>query len=303
MALRFPSEIIVEQFIPTARAKLAAELNSRGFTQQEIAGVLGVTQAAVSRYIRGDVPTVNALSSHEEFQQTITRVADGYTSGTMDEYDVLAEFIGLIRSFEDRGPICEIHEEEMPSLRGLGCDLCVRGEDTAVQLERKTLADVRNAARLFATDPSVSSVIPNVGTNIGSTFEGAQAESDVAAIPGRLYSIGDRVEVPANPEFGASHHVATVLLTAHQMDPDITGAVNIRTDESFLTAAREAGLECRAFSAEYDNRAARLRELFAEEGVPDIVYHEGAFGIEPITYVLGNSAVAVAETILALVSK
>lgn len=303
MALRFPSEIIVEQFIPTARAKLAEELKARGFTQQEIASVLGVTQAAVSRYVRGDVPIAEELSSHVEFQRTITRIADGYEQGTMDTYEVLGEFIELIHEFEDRGPICELHEAEMPALQGLGCDLCVRGQDTAIQVERETLADVRRAARLLATDPRVTGLIPNVGTNIGSAIDGASAESDIAAIPGRLYTIGDRIEIPANPEFGASQHVATMLLSAHQFDSTIQGAINIRTTESLLDKARDAGLETDEFDAGYDNRADRLHEVFAADGVPDVVYHEGAFGIEPITYVLGESAVAVAETILALVDE
>jgi predicted fused transcriptional regulator/phosphomethylpyrimidine kinase len=37
--------------------------------------------------------------------------------------------------------------------------------------------------------------------------------------------------------------------------------------------------------------------------VPRIVYHEGAFGIEPITYVLGTSAVDAVETATALVAR
>ena len=49
MSLQLPSEIGVERFLPTARAMLASELDERGFTQQEIADRLGVTQAAVSK--------------------------------------------------------------------------------------------------------------------------------------------------------------------------------------------------------------------------------------------------------------
>ena len=54
MSIRFPSEIVVERFLPTVRAMLATELADRGLTQQEIAGWLGVSQAAVSNYLGGD---------------------------------------------------------------------------------------------------------------------------------------------------------------------------------------------------------------------------------------------------------
>ena len=54
MVLRLPSEVVVERFLPTVRAMLTAELSDRGFAQTETAGRLGLTQAAVSKYLRGD---------------------------------------------------------------------------------------------------------------------------------------------------------------------------------------------------------------------------------------------------------
>jgi predicted transcriptional regulator len=135
MALHLPSEIVVERFLPTARAMLAAELNERGLTQQAIADRLGVTQAAVSKYVSGD-PNVEArLAEDARMQRTVERIADGFASGEMDDYEALSELLALVREFEDRGPICELHEEVMPELQGLGCDLCVRGQDGAVLAE------------------------------------------------------------------------------------------------------------------------------------------------------------------------
>ena len=55
MTPRLPSGVVVEQFLPTVRAMLTAELSDRGFTQTEIADRLGLTQAAMGKYRRGDV--------------------------------------------------------------------------------------------------------------------------------------------------------------------------------------------------------------------------------------------------------
>jgi predicted fused transcriptional regulator/phosphomethylpyrimidine kinase len=56
------------------------------------------------------------------------------------------------------------------------------------------------------------------------------------------------------------------------------------------------------FDAEYDDRGERLRERFAEaEEVPRVIYHRGAFGIEPITYVLGETGVEAAELAIELI--
>ena len=289
MTLQLPSEIVVERFLPTVRVLLARALDDRGFTQQEIADRLGVTQAAVSRYVGDDAEVEPRIAEDPRTAATVERVADGFADGDLDEYGALAELLELVRELEDRGPICELHEAAMPALSGLGCDLCVRGTDDRLEAEREVLADVRKAARLFARTDGAARLVPNVGTNVGMALPGADDHADVAAIPGRIYEMDGRVEVPANPEFGASRHVAGTVLSALDRDPDVRAAINVRTDEALLDAARDAGYDPLRFDADYEDRAEHLRDRF-QEGVRPIVYHEGAFGIEPITYVLGASA-------------
>jgi predicted fused transcriptional regulator/phosphomethylpyrimidine kinase len=122
----------------------------------------------------------------------------------------------------------------------------------------------------------------------------AADETDVAAVPGRLHAMRGAINVPSNPEFGASQHVATTLLAATAADPSIRGAINLATTDALLAAVPES-VDIVEFDAEYEDRRGRLDDLFAD-GVPRILYHQGAFGIEPITYVLGESAVAAVET-------
>jgi predicted fused transcriptional regulator/phosphomethylpyrimidine kinase/predicted transcriptional regulator len=302
MSLRLPSEIVVERFLPTARAMLATELDERGFTQQAIADRLGVTQAAVSQYLRGDVTVEERFAEDERMQATVERIADGFAAESMDGYEALAELLDLVRAFEDRGPICAVHEAEMPALEGLGCDLCVRGADDAVLAERAALAAVRRAARRLANAPGMAAHVPNVGTNVGTAVPDAADVTDVAAVPGRLQAVGSRVLVPADPEFGASQRVATTVLAAAEADPDIRGALNLATSEALLDAAREAGIDPLEFDAGYEDRGERLRASFADRGaVPRVIYHEGAFGIEPVTYVLGETATEAADLAVSLV--
>ena len=288
MTLQLPSEIVVERFLPTARSMLATELDEKGWTQQEIADQLGVTQAAVSKYASGSVTIEERFREDARMQQTIERIADGLAAGEMDEYAVLGELLALVREFEDRGPICAVHEEEMPALQGMGCDLCVRGTDTAVKAERAT--------RLLADSAVVVDAIPNVGMNVGMALPDAEDALDVAAVPGRIHDLRGRVNVPSNPEFGASEHVARTILTAMAVDPSRRAALNLSTDDALLDAAREREIEPLAFDADYEDRDERLEATFRERGeVPRVIYHSGAFGIEPITYVFGESAVEAAE--------
>ena len=293
VTVQLPSEIVVDRFLPTVRSMLAAELADRGFAQREIADRLGVSQAAVSQYLAGEGGGEERFVDHPRMQATIERIAEGFDTGRMDDYEALAELMELVHEFEDRGPICAIHEEEMPALAGMGCDLCVRGRDRAVQAERETLSNVRRAVRRFANTPDAAAHVPNVGTNVAMALPDAADETDVAAVPGRLHAMRGGINVPANPEFGASQHVATTVLAATAADPSIRGAINLATSDDLLAAVPER-IDAVEFDAKYADRRARLGDLFAS-GVPRVLYHEGAFGIEPITYVLGESAVGAVE--------
>jgi predicted fused transcriptional regulator/phosphomethylpyrimidine kinase/predicted transcriptional regulator len=303
MGLWVPQEIVTERVLPTLRTELATALLEREWTQRAVAETLGVTQAAVSGYASGEGTVDERLTDDPRFGETIERLADGFDAGELDDYEAMTEIIELIRSFEDRGPICAIHEDEMPVLEGLGCDVCVRGADDAVAADRETLSNVRRAARTLQASDSIARFVPNVGTNVGMARPDPVGPADIAAIPGRIHAVRGRIEVPNNPEFGVSEHVSEMILTAHETDPSILAACNLRTDSRLLEAARERGIEPVKFDADYEDRTERLRSEFeARESVPRLVYHEGAFGIEPITYVLGESAISVAEHVVDLVA-
>jgi len=296
MSLVLPSEIVVERFVPTARAMLAAALDERGFTQQEIADRIGVTQAAVSNLVNGNVAVEQRFSEDPRMVETIERIADGFEDDRMDGVDAMAELVALVEAFEDRGPICAVHEDAMPELEGLGCDLCVRGTDSEVLAERDVLASVRRAARLLAGTDAMAEHVPNVGTNVGMALPDAEDATDVAAIPGRIYRMRGSVEVPANPEFGASEHVARTILAARSVDPDVRAALNVGTSDALLAAARERGIDPLEFDPDYEDRGDHLREAMESRGdVPPVLFHRGAFGIEPVAFVLGRSAVEAAE--------
>jgi hypothetical protein len=301
MSLVLPSELVADRVLPTLRAMLARRLDDRGATQQAIADRLGVSQAAVSNYLGEEFTLEPLVAENATARATVDRIATEIVEGDYAGYDVLGELIQLVTRLEDRGPVCELHEREMPELRGLGCDLCVRGLDRDAERERAVLASVRTAARRLATVPAVARLVPNVGTNVGEAMPDATEATDVAAVPGRIYTVNGRVEVPAAPEFGASKHVATAVLAALSVDPSVRGAVNVATDDTFIERARDRGLRTLEFDASYEERGERLRERFADLGeVPTVAYHRGAFGIEPIAYVFGETAADAAEHVVTL---
>ena len=104
-------------------------------------------------------------------------------------------------------------------------------------------------------------------------------------------------------QFGASEHVATTVLAAMAVDGSRRGAVNLATDDALLDAAAARGLDRLEFEAGYEGRGERLVEQFEERGsVPDVLFHRGAFGIEPITYVFGETGADAARLAAELVA-
>lgn len=301
-SVRFPEEVVTERFVPTARHMLARALEQRGLSQTAIAERMGVSQSAVSKHLSGRFAVEPRFSGDARLQAAVARVADGLAAGTMGPLEALAEFEGVIHAFEDRGPICAVHEEVMPELQGLGCDLCVRIRGSAPVETERVLASVREAARLLAATGAFVALVPHVGANVAMALPGAKDPFDVAALPGGLVESRGRVRAPSAPEFGVSKTLAEVLLAAAEASHGaVRAAVNLRPDPRFLDAARSAGLAVAEVPGAAERDVAALKRGLARLApFPDVLFHKGDFGIEPIAYVFGADAAAVARRVAGL---
>ena len=290
--MRFAEEVVAARFVPTWRGMLARELSSMGLSQVEIAPLLGVTQSAVSKHLRGELGMDARLETDPRMRETVARVARALAAKSLSPFEALHEAEALVRAFEDRGPLCAIHEEEMPELRGLGCDICVTvGRSTLVD-EQAVLQDLRAGLRVLEATPGLARVMPHVGANLARALPGARDATQVAAVPGRLIEVKGSVRAPAPPEFGVSRHVAEVLLAVLRADASKLACLNLAPTEPLLAAARAAGWRIERVPPEVERAPASLR--FGGAVVPDLFHHDGAFGIEPQAYVVGTGATELA---------
>lgn len=277
---------------------LAKELEGKGLTELEIASSLGVSQSAVSKYKRAKLKLERLFLEDERLLDKVRTVASGLAEKSMTKFQALGELMALIYEYEDRGKICNLHERLMPELAGLNCDLCIKLAKSEVLEEQEVLSNVRRAVRLLESLQGFPTLIPNVGSNIAMAKEGAKEITDVAAIPGRIYEVKGIVKVPAPPEFGASKHVAELVLAVLAWDQGRRAAVNIAWNKVLIDSCKTLGLELMEIDASYEGRRERIVKAIGELGkVPDVIYHKGAHGIEPITYLTGSNAVEVANKV------
>jgi hydroxymethylpyrimidine kinase / phosphomethylpyrimidine kinase / thiamine-phosphate diphosphorylase len=155
------------------------------------------------------------------------------------------------------------------------------------------------------------SLFPEVQSNLGYGLSGAQGPEEVAAFPGRFVRLGKEVARVSDPEFGASQHIAKIILTAMRFDPEMRSAMNVRFAEDLLARARKAGLSLGHFSRGDEPAWVKRREgsslswgveqvLRKARKIPDLIFDRGDVGKEPMIRVLGRDPEEVVRKVLLL---
>ncbi len=189
--------------------------------------------------------------------------------------------------------------------------------DHLIHLERlkeryQVIKDLEEAARFFCSFP-VRDLIPEVQSNLGYALPLAQNQKEVAAFPGRIVACGEGARPIGCPQFGASRHIANVILSALEFDPSFRAAMNIRFNETLIKKAQTLGFKIGEFS-----RHEEPKEIKEKEGstlawgvnlvckrlgfVPDLIFDRGEIGKEPMIRVLGRNPLEVVEKALKLLS-
>jgi len=138
-------------------------------------------------------------------------------------------------------------------------------------------------------------LIPEVGTNLGYALAGATGPEEVAALEGRIVRSGLKARRVGCARFGASKHVARIVLAASSVNPDVRCAMNVKYSAQNLSACREADLSVSSFdrSKEPDGVSSMtwgVEEAIRVKGsVPDVIFDEGGEGKEPMIRILGRS--------------
>ena len=108
-----PAEIESKTLIPALRAILAKKLaQEHDIREDEISKMLGVTQAAISNYIRGtrgDPSLIAKLLQEKQVSLLINELCDNLSSDLAYTPSSLSKFIGLCNYIKSSLLICEIH--------------------------------------------------------------------------------------------------------------------------------------------------------------------------------------------------
>ena len=123
-----PSEIESKLLIPAIRAILSKELViEKGLKEEEVARMLGITQAAVSNYLRGtrgDNELISKLMSLSDIMNMIKEISNDLSTNRAYTAKTLSKFIGLCNYMRYSLIICDAHHSLERNIDEKVCEQC-----------------------------------------------------------------------------------------------------------------------------------------------------------------------------------
>jgi hydroxymethylpyrimidine/phosphomethylpyrimidine kinase len=177
------------------------------------------------------------------------------------------------------------------------------------EMERyRVIQELKKAVDVLKEE-KVGYLIPEVSSNLGYALPNAEGIEDIAAFPGRIIRFKDSVATLSDPEFGASQHIANIILTVMKFDPEYCSAMNIRYSKENVARLREKGFLVGHFDRRVEPKRVKQREGSSLEWgvgevlrklrrVPDFIYDQGDVGKEPMIRVLGRNPLDIVHKIL-----
>ncbi|WP_297065626.1 bifunctional hydroxymethylpyrimidine kinase/phosphomethylpyrimidine kinase [Thermococcus sp.] len=151
----------------------------------------------------------------------------------------------------------------------------------------------------------INPLIPEVGTN----FALATTFNEVFAVKGRIVRYGNTIKPVGPVELGASDHLKRALLKMREFYPEVRAVLNLRYSEELVEKAKRLGLVVSFYDrGEEPEEVKRAEKGTMEWGIesavkragkrPDLIYHLGDWGKEPMVLIFGRNAREVVKRVM-----
>jgi predicted fused transcriptional regulator/phosphomethylpyrimidine kinase/predicted transcriptional regulator len=298
--------MVQREFLPYVRASLASKLTEAGMSQNEIARRLSVTQAAVSKYL-SQKTTGGQLA--EPISTLSEKLSSMIIDGSATPDGMVREVCSTCMYLRIGSTICMMHRNWVPSLGEVSCQICtglLAGNEAAFMGRAEILGGMQEALEMLEDAPGLRKVMPQVRPNLVACDETADTTADVAAVPGRITLVENRVKALTLPQFGASRHTATLLLWAKSIWQGVRSCIGISGSSEVIRASKRMGIaiiklkEPTSDSGEISKAAGRAAKRISSDTSTVAVHVPGGVGIEPILYLFGPSASSLASKCISL---
>jgi hydroxymethylpyrimidine/phosphomethylpyrimidine kinase len=151
--------------------------------------------------------------------------------------------------------------------------------------------------------------VPEVGMNFAYALPNAKTRNDVCAVDGRITKHKKRVSLCGTIDFGASEHVASIILAAMSYNATMRSAINIRYSQKIVDLCKQIGFTLGSFDRKNEPpdttstmEWGTKHAITLHGRIPDIIYDTGSVGKEPMIRILGKNPEEIIFKIRKLVS-
>ena len=169
--------------------------------------------------------------------------------------------------------------------------------------------DLSHAINKFVEIKDIYKNIPECQTNFVYSKQKPKSTKDVLGISGRIVKAGKEVIVAGSLAYGGSKHVATALLVINEKFPEICSAINVKYQKKTISNIEKSKMLICSYDRMAEPKNVKVDGSTIKWGIkkaikgldhpPDVVFHKGDFGKEPMIIVFGNTP----ENILKKISK
>jgi predicted fused transcriptional regulator/phosphomethylpyrimidine kinase/predicted transcriptional regulator len=301
----YPEELFIKDILPNFRIVLAKKLIEKGYSQSKIAKLIGVTQARVNTYAKADLKkTLDKIEeigfNIEEFNSLIDSIVN---EQSLDAIFILRNLRNYFLSSLTSGLLCKYHIK-VANLSPY-CDVCLKYKEVSSLTERlKMMQEIKKAVENLVSSKEFFFLIPEVYTNLAYSLPNPQGINDVLSFPGRIIKFKNAVKIISEPEFGASKHIANMLIEANKKNQEIRACICIKYDENILRIIKSLKY---SFAFNYKKKkiyqdpvVEAFKEFLKNNPVPQILIDKGGKGLEPVCYIFGRNPSEVVSIALSI---
>ncbi len=182
---------------------------------------------------------------------------------------------------------------------------------TDIQEQDKINSALSDAINKFIEIKNIYKNIPECQTNFVYSKQKPKSIKDILGISGRIVKAGKHVVVAGNLTYGGSKHVATALLIMNKKYSQTCSAINLKYQTSTISKIKKSKLIVSSYDRSQEPKSVKSKESTIEWGIknaiknskkaPDVIFHKGGFGKEPMIIVFGENPKNVLKKILKIV--
>ena len=178
-------------------------------------------------------------------------------------------------------------------------------------MEESNEVKLLNSINEFTKIKNIYKNIPECQTNFVYSKQKPKSIKEILGISGRIVKSGEEVIVAGDLVYGGSKHVATALLTVNKKYSKIQSAINVKYKNDTISKIKKLKLTTYDYDRNHEPKNVKNGGSTIEWGIknaiknskkpPDIIYHKGDFGKEPMIIVFAETPDIVVKKILKII--